>query len=457
MIYLDITRLLNRLKAPSPTGIDRVEFEYARHALASGWCFVAQDADHIAQMPTWLAEHVVFHLQHRWERGAEEDPVLEATVQRWRKTIRPKRHGSDTESFFRDVRSKSFLARLSVIYRAKYDISKRAPFIPIPLSVLAIATAPALFAYLFTPKQPPEVPTFRMAPAFRNSVYLNVGHTGLEKTNLMKAVKERADVRTVIYVHDLLPITHPALFPEKDVRNHAIRMRNVKTYADHIVVNSKFTRDQFEEKYGAGSVRSVLEIGSLPTVHTPSPVDNNRHGFVTIGTIEPRKNYIWLVKTWLQFVQQYPTLVNSERLTIFGKRGWLPDNEKQELFGLIEGSNNVEIISGSSDEEVKSRLRSARAYVTAAEVEGWGMPLAESLSSGTPVIATDIPAHREVTQGHARFFLRDYPQDLCAFLRSCFDVDAYSILTREVAEFKPWNWQSHFKRLDGVMRSMPPG
>ncbi len=266
-------------------------------------------------------------------------------------------------------------------------------------------------------------------------------------------LKTRQDVTIVAYVHDLLPMTHPHLFPEKDLSKHATRLKNIKDSASAILVNSNFTKEQFEEHFGAGSVRGVLEIGT-PAAPARSWANHQRNGFVAIGTIEPRKNYIWLVKAWLEFARAHPDHVQDERLTIFGKPGWLPEESNQELLSLIESSDNVEIVSGASDERVLDRLASARAYVTAAEVEGWGMPLAEALGIGTPVIATDIPAHREVTQGCGRFYAHDNVEDFLVLLRDCFDADAYREMITEVSKFQPWSWSSHFGRLENVLHSI---
>jgi len=57
-----------------------------------------------------------------------------------------------------------------------------------------------------------------------------------------------------------------------------------------------------------------------------------------------------------------------------------------------------------SDGELALLYRGAAALIQASEAEGFGLPLIEALSVGTPVLANDIPVFRELAGAHATFF-----------------------------------------------------
>ncbi|WHH52220.1 hypothetical protein QFA96_07595 [Pseudomonas sp. Ap32] len=138
---------------------------------------------------------------------------------------------------------------------------------------------------------------------FENSCYLNVGHTGLEKRALFQHVKG-SGVQVALYLHDLLPMTHPHLFVEGTDKTHKVRMDNMAAFSDLIFANSFYTKEKFEELYGKSSVAGVLEIGSQELTKKPVIAADQRRNFVSIGTIEPRKNYLWLARAWDSYCQK---------------------------------------------------------------------------------------------------------------------------------------------------------
>ncbi|MNJ54846.1 Glycosyltransferase Gtf1 [compost metagenome] len=248
-------------------------------------------------------------------------------------------------------------------------------------------------------------------------------------------------------------MTHPHLFVEGTDVTHKVRMDNMSEYSDLIIANSYYTKGKFEELYGKDTVQAVLEIGSQHNTEKAkqSRPKVTRSGFVSLGTVEPRKNYVWLAQAWDDFCTNNPNIVKNEKLTIFGKVGWLKPKELSKLQAITE-RGNVQIISGASDATVESTLSSARAYMTAAEVEGWGMPLAESLSYGTPVIATDVAAHREVTRNIASFFDFNDTEGFNKHVQKFYSDLEYNEILDEIKSYTPWCWESHFSRLDNHLK-----
>ncbi|MBO0125232.1 glycosyltransferase [Agrobacterium sp. OT33] len=328
-------------------------------------------------------------------------------------------------------------------------MAKKAPMVPAGISAIAVAAAPSLFKKALTSDHKPSAKVL-FSPVSLNNIYLNVGHTGLEKARLLGNLKKNPNWKTAIYIHDVLPVTHPHLFVDGTKQKHEVRMRNVVKFSDIVFANSHFTADETERLYKR-KVDAVLEIGSEASTTVPSH-SGERTGFVSIGTVEPRKNYLWLVTSWISFCKNYPDLVKGEKLTIFGASGWLNGSNLEKLKEEIDSSLNVEMVHGASDEDVTTALMRSRAYLTAAEVEGWGMPLAESLTLGTPVICSDVKAHREVTRGKANFFEFNNEAELHAMLLKSY-TDSAEEMEETASQFEPWLWVSHFARLNSVVQS----
>jgi len=88
--------------------------------------------------------------------------------------------------------------------------------------------------------------------------------------------------------------------------------------------------------------------------------------------------------------------VHAPRLVILGSRGWECENVTAALDRSRELANHVIEISSANDAELHCLMRRANGLITVSMTEGFGLPPVEAVRLGLPVIASDIPAHREV-------------------------------------------------------------
>ena len=450
MIYLDITRLINRLEQATPTGIDRVELEYAKNILENGCLFCCQKGNDLFQVPRFLAKKLVDYLEKRWKSGGTEDCEFISRIRDWMNTLRnsgEQRQKKKQILFLEKVATRSYKKRYGLVRKEGEAIQEIVPYLPKYLVVLLVILTPVLLSKILNMKGDLIRGSVCWPKIFNEIWYLNVGHSGLEKKGFLYSLSKYSGLKIAIYLHDLLPISHKHLFAKGTDKIHKIRMNNIALYSDLIIANSQFTKDSFQKLYAPKQRVEVLEIGvSQHLLKVDQDKECKRSGFVSIGTIEPRKNYLWLAENWDALCKIYPDYMNGEKLTIFGKIGWLPQDQVNKLQSL-ESKGSLQLVSDADDLTIQKALLSARAYVTAAEVEGWGMPLAESLSLGTPVIASDVPAHREVTCNKAVFFpYNDFSTFEKAIL-NCYKREEYIQMISQVENFEPWSWSIHFNSL----------
>jgi len=280
-------------------------------------------------------------------------------------------------------------------------------------------------------------------------IYLNVGHTGLNSASLGNWLK-RQRLRAVYLIHDLIPITHPEYCRSGEAEKHAVRMRTALRSASGIIVNSASTGDElatFARSEGlpvAPILVAHLGIETLPESGKSSP--SPRPYFLSIGTIEGRKNHILLLRLWARLranlAQCAPDLI------LIGQRGW----EAGETFALLDGPQHAHgkiiELSHCSDAELAAWIDHAQALLMPSHVEGFGLPVLEALARGTPVIATDLPVYREIAQ--AIPLLID-PSDEDAWLQAIVEYTADGP-TREkqrrlAASYQPPDWPRHMNRV----------
>ncbi len=111
-----------------------------------------------------------------------------------------------------------------------------------------------------------------------------------------------------------------------------------------------------------------------------------------VGTLEPRKNLAMLLRAWEQLHAGRRGLLP---LVLCGAAGWKND----DLHPMIaRGVSEGWLISCGyvSQAALAGLYRSAVLVCCPSLYEGFGLPVLEAMGAGTPVLASDIPVHREI-------------------------------------------------------------
>jgi glycosyltransferase involved in cell wall biosynthesis len=225
----------------------------------------------------------------------------------------------------------------------------------------------------------------------------NTGHSGLEKLHYAQRL-QRSGLKPLFFVHDLIPVTHPEYCRPGESGRHKARMNMVLGTAHGVIANSVATLEELAAYAKANSLPMPPAVAALlAPAQLPAPVDEpplSKPYFVMLGTIEPRKNHWLLLQLWRQLIERMGEA--APRLLIIGQRGW----ECENVVDLLERCEALQGFvfehSVCSDEELASWLHHARALLFPSFTEGYGMPLVEALAMGVPVIASDLPAFREI-------------------------------------------------------------
>jgi glycosyltransferase involved in cell wall biosynthesis len=147
-----------------------------------------------------------------------------------------------------------------------------------------------------------------------------------------------------------------------------------------------------------------------------------------VGTIEPRKNVGLLLRAFAQLRQQ-PDFADL-RLVVGGAKGWLYDDTFKQA-GLGEGE--IAFPGYLADDELPLWYNSASVFVYPSLYEGFGLPAAEALACGAPVIAANTSSLPEVI-GDAGILVA--PDDVAALTKAAARIlrdDAYAASLRAIA------------------------
>lgn len=290
----------------------------------------------------------------------------------------------------------------------------------------------------------------RNRPSIAGKLYLNIGHTGLDAPGLPGWLKRRG-LRPVFLIHDLIPITHPEFCRQGEAVRHMARMRHALASAQGVIANSCATLDAlaaFAASEGRAMPESVVAWLGADEQAAPARIDPPaRPCFVTIGTIEARKNHLLLLHIWERLAARLGD--QTPELVLVGQRGW----EADDVFALLDRSprlrGHVRELGRCDDATMLAMIDSARAVLLPSFIEGFGIPLIEALQRGTPVIASDQPVFREIA-GDIPLYLdpldgQGWETAIRDFLGDCPERQRQ---LAAIPHFRPHSWDDHFDRVE---------
>lgn len=215
---------------------------------------------------------------------------------------------------------------------------------------------------------------------------------------------------TVLTIHDLSLLLFPATHEERRVRRARRRLPVMSRQATLIITPTNAVKSEVCEHLRVPADKVVVVNEAPRRSFRPLPLEQasatvrklgiDEEFILYVGTIEPRKNIITLIKAFEEVLRS-TTL--RPQLVIAGKRGWLTE----ELFSYIESAklgDRICLTGYLGDDELRALYSACTVMVYPALYEGAGLPTLEAMACGAPVITTNIPAIAEMVGDKARLF-----------------------------------------------------
>ncbi|SFV56597.1 glycosyl transferase group 1 [hydrothermal vent metagenome] len=165
----------------------------------------------------------------------------------------------------------------------------------------------------------------------------------------------------------------------------------------------------------------------------------NSEYFLFLGTLEPRKNPLNLVKAFKKFKEESN---NSIKMVFAGKKGWLY-NEVLEYIKSNSLQNEIIFTGYISDQEKSCLLSNTKAFLFLSIYEGFGMPPLEALEMNTPIILSDIPVFKELFEDSV-YYADPYNIENISMSMSKILIDKPDINTNILKKF---SWELSAKKL----------
>ena len=189
----------------------------------------------------------------------------------------------------------------------------------------------------------------------------------------------------IVTMHDLIYEVYPKQFKIWDTLSYKVRYRRSAKQADYIIAISNATKKDLIKQYGISTDKIAVIPQSCNTRYfdTTNPLSfHDRKHWLYVGSVIPRKRL-------MLFVDAYAKLDPDCQLpvVVIGSGGTYMHKVKEQVkqYGL----SHLWRFEGSlSNEALISYYQQAKALIWPSIYEGFGIPIIEALSQGTPVLTT---------------------------------------------------------------------
>jgi glycosyltransferase involved in cell wall biosynthesis len=261
----------------------------------------------------------------------------------------------------------------------------------------------------------------------------------------------------VMAIMDLSFLSYPELFRSKDLHQLVHWTAYGAKHAAAIFTISEFSRNAILDRYrvarGAVTVTypglnipmishdQKRPAGELPGLTKKYGIAD--HYILSVGTIQPRKNYVRLIEAFSEFLKKNKQKFGVVDLVIVGKKGWLVDDilHAPEKYGV---QNRVKILESVPDEDLPGLYAHALTFALPSLYEGFGLPVLEAMAYGCPIVVSNVSSLPEIA-GKAGVYVHpenvdDIARGLLASVRERNLMQGRLRIKRGYEQVKKFSW-----------------
>ena len=221
-----------------------------------------------------------------------------------------------------------------------------------------------------------------------------------------------------LMIYDIIAVTNPEFFYHVTAKRFHEWSEQSVSNVDFYIAISKTVRNQIAsyiisnkqpdidpgrfESFQLGSVIDKVEFNGKVRDELKTIFENDVrfNTYLSVGTLEPRKNHKYLMDAFDNIWQECPNAC----LCIVGHTGWLSEQLRERILSHKAYGRYLFMFHDALDTELDYCYNHAKALIFPSHAEGFGLPIVESLYHGLPVLASDIPIHREVGKDLCTYF-----------------------------------------------------
>tara|TARA_R100000655_G_scaffold56192_2_gene94338 strand:- start:1053 stop:1961 length:909 start_codon:yes stop_codon:yes gene_type:complete len=278
-------------------------------------------------------------------------------------------------------------------------------------------------------------------------ILVSLGRPKIMADYLVAMDNQNIRMRFYPLVHDMIPL-HEFAHPRQSMFacNFGHDNRIVISHAETVMTNSAFTKAEVEHFATLGQLPHLPPVVPVPLPHELRKTDETVEVTIPetpyllgVGVMTGRKNLECILQAMLH-LHNTGRPVPMFLLAGAHRKRTVKYLERPELAPIID---KIQIILDPNQASLRMLYQKALALVIPSHMEGFGLPLGEALWLGTPGLAADVPALREVGRDLAEYFDPNDPTALAALIdKMQNDPEAYAAakekIQRSHASLRVW-------------------
>jgi glycosyltransferase involved in cell wall biosynthesis len=213
------------------------------------------------------------------------------------------------------------------------------------------------------------------------------------------------DIPKVMAIMDLSYLVYPSMFRKRDLHKLVHWTKYGATHAERICTISEFSKNAIIKAYGIAAGSVVVTYPGFSMSNVKATKDDfeeivkkyriSRHFILSVGTVQPRKNYERLIEAYAGFLASNKQKFGEIQLVIVGKKGWLYEKilEAPSRFGV---SGKVKFLHSVTDRDLPYFYQGALCFALPSLYEGFGLPVLEAMAYKCPVVVSNVSSLPEI-------------------------------------------------------------
>lgn len=261
----------------------------------------------------------------------------------------------------------------------------------------------------------------------------------------------------VMSIMDLSYLSFPELFKPKDLHQLVRWTQYSAAHAASIFTISEFSKNAIIDTYHVPGEKVVVTypgLSSLTSMGTTDKYHIAKHYILSVGTIQPRKNYTRLIEAFSEFLKKNKQKFGTIDLVIVGKKGWLYEEilKAPSTYGV---KDRVKFLDFVPDSDLPSLYKQALCFALPSLYEGFGLPVLEAMAQGCPVVVSSTSSLPEIA-GKAGIYVT--PEDIDSITKGLLTavrqrnlIQGKTRIKKGLEQVKKFTWEEAAKGTIAVL------
>jgi glycosyltransferase involved in cell wall biosynthesis len=266
----------------------------------------------------------------------------------------------------------------------------------------------------------------------------------------LKAVLTYCDLVLYLYPQTMRRIARwqQRLFQSYSVRRSSFILSISQQTSDDMASFFNYDKKQTAVSYPGVNPKQIEALLTKPM--SKRFADLGEGYLLSVSTIEPRKNYPFLLEVFRQYRKMNPT--NHREWVIVGKIGWESREFIEEIRTEQSLFGDLHILDSVGDSDLQHLYKNAGLFLFASHYEGFGIPMLEAIYHKKYCMVSDIPTFREIGGGGVTYLPNLSKSDASEWASEIYNFCSNPIdPTSDITKF---TWENTAKITESTFRKV---